>query len=120
MRGNGTYATGARRTTCCPTRPCNRAAVRRYSSVEWLAMRDMASAPLTLMASLCLLALAGCGSSREAARQTAHQEAFRQDTPFTTRVTGRGEDVCWSVKRAFLSQGYMLDRGGDTLVLSGT
>lgn len=84
-------------------------------------MRAMASAPFTLTTSLCLLALTagltGCGS-REAARK--NPEAFSQDTPYTTRVTGRGEDVCWSVKRAFLTQGYMLDRGADTLVMSGT
>src|SRR5262249_61705871 len=30
-------------------------------------------------------------------------------------IQGSGEVVCWSVKRAFLNQGYMLDRSTDTV-----
>src|SRR5262249_32220132 len=49
------------------------------------------------------------------------EASFRPDTPYAAKVVGRGEDVCWSVKRAFLTQGYMIDRGGsDTLIMSGT
>lgn len=82
-------------------------------------MRALSIAPLTLMAYLCLLgaasALSGC-----AKREMYRQEAFTPDTPFSEKLPGRGESVCWSVKRAFLTQGYMLDRGSDTLIMTGT
>jgi len=77
------------------------------------------SAPLTSMAYVCLLglsvALAGCGK-----RETVRHESFQSDTPFSAKVSGRGEAVCWSVKRALLTQGYMLDRGGEGLIMTGT
>jgi len=67
----------------------------------------------------CLLlgiaAISGCGK-----REMYRQEAFNAVTPFSAKIAGRGQEVCWSVKRAFLSQGYMLDRGGDTLIMTGT
>jgi hypothetical protein len=66
-----------------------------------------------LPALLALLALGGCGG------KPAVKQEFRADTPHSQRVTGPGEAVCWAVKRAFLTQGYMLERGSDTLVMSG-
>lgn len=73
----------------------------------------------TLIACLCVFGmvatLPGCGT-----REINRPEAFARDTPFSARLDGRGEAVCWSVKRAFLSQGYMLDRGGDSLIMTGT
>jgi hypothetical protein len=64
----------------------------------------MESAPLMSMACACLLglsvALPGCGK-----RETVRHESFQSDTPFSAKVSGRGEDVCWSVKRALLTQG---------------
>jgi hypothetical protein len=72
-----------------------------------------------MMACLCALAgvtaLPGC-----AKKETYRPEEFKPNTPFSQRIPGRGKEVCWSVKRAFLSQGYMLDRGGDTLIMTGT
>lgn len=53
----------------------------------------------------------------------AHHPATRQFSaaaPFSKTFTGSGDTVCWSVKRALLSQGYMLDRPNDTGVLTGT
>jgi len=35
-------------------------------------------------------------------------------------LSGSSDAVCWSVKRALLSQGYMLDRPGESGVLTGT
>jgi hypothetical protein len=61
------------------------------------------------------ISLAGCGG-----RNTVPDEPFRADTPFSARVQGKGDSVCWAVKRAFLTQGYMLDRGSDTLIMTGT
>src|SRR5258706_4754752 len=60
------------------------------------------------------LALGGCGGSKPV------KEEFRADTPYSQRVKGPGEAVCWAVKRAFLTQGYMLERGSDTLVMTGS
>ena len=60
-----------------------------------------------------LLALGGCGGSKPV------KPEFRADTPYSQRVKGPGENVCWAVKRAFLTQGYMLERGADALVMSG-
>jgi hypothetical protein len=56
--------------------------------------------------------LAGCASHRPAPE-------FTPDAPFSRMVSGSGETVCWSVKRALLSQGYMLDRPNDAGVLTG-
>src|SRR5580700_1972750 len=45
---------------------------------------------------------------------------FTADAPFSRNFTGSGDEVCWSVKRALLSQGYMLDRPNDGGVLTGS
>ena len=81
-------------------------------------MRKSESVPSTwllLHLVAAVLAVSGCGK-----RDMYRDDAFRADTPFSARVQGSGDAVCWSVKRAFLSQGYMLDRGSDTLILTGT
>ena len=60
-----------------------------------------------------LVAIGGCGGSKPV------KPEFRADTPYSQRVSGPGENVCWAVKRAFLTQGYMLERSADSLVMSG-
>lgn len=45
---------------------------------------------------------------------------FTAAAPFSRTFTGSGDAVCWSVKRALLSQGYMLDRPSDAGVLTGS
>src|SRR5580698_6481003 len=45
---------------------------------------------------------------------------FTADAPFSRNFAGSGDEVCWSVKRALLSQGYMLDRPNDGGVLTGS
>ena len=67
------------------------------------------------MSFVLVMALTACGG-----RQSTKQAEFRADTPFSARVQGQGEDVCWSVKRAFLTQGYMIDRGSDAMIMTGT
>jgi hypothetical protein len=57
--------------------------------------------------------LAGCAHHPPPAQFTA-------SAPFSRTFTGSGDTVCWSVKRALLSQGYMLDRPGDAGVLTGS
>jgi len=45
---------------------------------------------------------------------------FTVNAPFSRTFSGSGDAVCWSVKRALLSQGYMLDRPNDAGVLTGS
>jgi hypothetical protein len=45
---------------------------------------------------------------------------FTADAPFSRNFTGSGDSVCWSVKRALLSQGYMLDHANDSGVMTGS
>jgi hypothetical protein len=47
-------------------------------------------------------------------------QQFTASAPFSRTFTGSGDAVCWSVKRALLSQGYMLDRPNDAGVLTGS
>lgn len=60
-------------------------------------------------------ALSACSSTKE----KPNEEAFLSSTPFSKTLAGSSESVCWSAKRAFLSQGYILERS-DTLILTGT
>jgi hypothetical protein len=59
--------------------------------------------------------VAACGSDPPKLKP----ETFDANTPFSRQLAGSGEAVCWSVKKAFLSQGYILDRS-DTLILTGS
>ena len=64
-------------------------------------------------AAVAIVLLSGC----------AHRpppQQFTADAPFSRTFAGSGDTVCWSVKRALLSQGYMLDRAGDAGVLTGS
>jgi hypothetical protein len=74
--------------------------------------RSIASRQVWALAAATAL-LAGC----------AHHPPPRQftaDAPFSRNFTGTGDSVCWSVKRALLSQGYMLDRPNDSGVMTGS
>ena len=59
--------------------------------------------------------MAGCASHKP--RDIA--DNFSVQAPFSRTFQGGGDNVCWSVKRAMLSQGYMLDRPNDSGVLTG-
>lgn len=61
--------------------------------------------------------LAACGSTPAVYKQ----QSFETNTPFSENVQGSPDVVCWSVKRALLSQGYMLnDQSADSVTLTGT
>jgi len=74
----------------------------------------------TVQRCICALAVAavaaGCASHK---RDVEHQR-FSAAAPFSKTIAGSGDSVCWSVKRALLSQGYMLDRPSDSGVPTGT
>jgi hypothetical protein len=61
------------------------------------------------------VAVSACASRREVARGP-----FTGSAPFSKTIAGSGDAVCWSVKRALLGQGYMLERSGEPGVLTGT
>jgi hypothetical protein len=46
-------------------------------------------------------------------------QQFTTSAPYSKTFPGSGDVVCWSVKRALLSQGYMLDHPGEGGVLTG-
>jgi hypothetical protein len=48
------------------------------------------------------------------------QESISTQAPFSRTFQGSGDSVCWGVKRALLSQGYMLDRPNESGVMTGT
>jgi hypothetical protein len=61
--------------------------------------------------------VAGCASHKH----DLARESFSETAPFSKTLVGSGETVCWCVKRALLSQGYMLDRPDDSSsILTGT
>jgi hypothetical protein len=60
--------------------------------------------------------VAGCASGKH----DRVPERFSASAPYSKTISGRGDSVCWSVKRALLSQGYMLERASDSGVLTGT
>jgi hypothetical protein len=68
------------------------------------------------LASLLAIALvaAGCASKHDT------RPPFAGAAPFSKTIAGSGDAVCWSVKRAMLGQGYMLERSSETGVLTGT
>jgi hypothetical protein len=72
---------------------------------------------VTGMASLALLAAAASGCASHKHRELAE---FSPAAPFSKTFSGSGDTVCWSVKRALLSQGYMLDRPDGAGVLTGS
>ena len=69
-----------------------------------------------LLNGAALAALLAACSSNPAYRD----EKFADNTPYSKRVQGCGDVVCWSVKRAFLTQGYLLDRSADPVIVTGT
>jgi hypothetical protein len=72
------------------------------------------SVPLVLATALIVVG-GGCASKHDVAR-----DSISADAPFSKTFAGSGDTVCWSVKRAMLSQGYMLERSSDNGVLTGS
>jgi hypothetical protein len=69
---------------------------------------------------LAWTALALSVMSCASARHDVASGPFTTAAPFSKKIAGSGDAVCWSVKRAMLSQGYMLDRPTDSGVLTGS
>ena len=69
---------------------------------------------------LAVLAVASAVGGCATRKQDVAADSITPQAPFSRTFTGSADTVCWSVKRALLSQGYMLDRGGDAGVVTGT
>jgi Uncharacterized protein conserved in bacteria (DUF2242) len=67
---------------------------------------------------LLVVGLGGAGCATH--KHDLARESINNDAPYSRTFAGSGDTVCWSVKRALLSQGYMLDRGNESGVLTGT
>ena len=70
----------------------------------------------TTVVAAALITASGCASRKVDIAEASISTA----APFSRTFQGSGDAVCWSVKRALLSQGYMLDRPNDSGVLTGT
>jgi Uncharacterized protein conserved in bacteria (DUF2242) len=69
-----------------------------------------------LSAVLSVTVMAGCA----ARKHDIARDSISVKAPFSETFSGPSDAVCWSVKRALLSQGYMLDRSSEAGVLTGT
>jgi hypothetical protein len=63
-----------------------------------------------------VIAATGCASRKA----DLAEASISTKAPFSRTFQGSGDTVCWGVKRALLSQGYMLDRANESGVLTGT
>ena len=82
-------------------------------------MRSSASIPSLSGVALMVAATVAAGGCASHKVDIAQQSISAQ-APFSRTFQGSGDTVCWGVKRALLSQGYMLDRPNDSGVLTGT
>ena len=73
---------------------------------------SMAASRLVLLTVAAVAA--GCASKHDT------RGPFVRSAPFSKTIAGSGDAVCWSVKRALLGQGYMLERSTESGVLTGT
>ena len=79
------------------------------------------SGSLTSVCSVVLISAAALVVSGCASRKVdVAQASISAQAPFSRNFQGSGDTVCWSVKRALLSQGYMLDRPNESGILTGT
>jgi hypothetical protein len=88
------------------------------SGGKWIMRAPAFASPVScfyLQLIAATIALAGCGTTQEVYRD----EEFQPQTPFSANIQRPSKVVCWSVKRAFLSQGYMLERAADSATLTG-
>ena len=69
---------------------------------------------LVAVLTAAVAAAAGCASKHDT------RGPFVGAAPFSKTISGSGDAVCWSVKRALLGQGYMLERSSEPGVLTGT
>ena len=67
-----------------------------------------------------VLAAAAVAASLAGCAHHPKPQLFSAAAPYSKTFNGSGDTVCWSVKRALLSQGYMLDHANEGGVLTGS
>ena len=75
--------------------------------------QSSATAPRLVLLTIAV-AVVGCAAKHDT------RGPFVGSAPFSKTIPGSGDAVCWSVKRALLGQGYMLERSSESGVLTGT
>jgi uncharacterized protein DUF2242 len=75
---------------------------------------------MTVCRCLGVLAVALLAGGCASGRRDVSKGNFTAEAPYSRILSGPADAVCWSVKRALLSQGYMLDRPTESGVLTGT
>jgi Uncharacterized protein conserved in bacteria (DUF2242) len=80
----------------------------------------MGNAGIASMVRGCVVLTVAAMASGCAHHKDVIPTPFTASAPFSKTIAGPGDTVCWSVKRALLSQGYMLDKSGEPGVLTGT
>lgn len=77
--------------------------------------KNRGSMPAIRLAVLSIgAAVTGCATKHDT------RGPFVPTAPFSRTIPGSGDAVCWSVKRALLGQGYLLERSSDAGVYTGT
>ncbi|MGH8150233.1 MAG: DUF2242 domain-containing protein [Steroidobacteraceae bacterium] len=83
--------------------------------------RSTVMMPRLVIRTVMMLCVAMLVADRAARKPDLALSSLSESAPFSKTLTGSGDIVCWSVKRALLSQGYMLDNPEDSsTVLTGT
>lgn len=80
--------------------------------------RSLSAVALRPYVALLTVALVATGCASR--KHDLARDSISAQAPFSKTFRGSGDVVCWSVKRALLSQGYMLDRSTESSVLTGT
>lgn len=75
---------------------------------------------IAVLGSLSLLVMVAAVSGCASHKHDIARDSISASAPFSRTFAGEPDAVCWSVKRALLSQGYMLDRAADSGVMTGT
>jgi hypothetical protein len=79
--------------------------------------RSLSAVALRPYVALLTVALVATGCASR--KHDLARDSISAQAPFSKTFRGSGDAVCWSVKRALLSQGYMLDRSAESGVLTG-
>lgn len=79
------------------------------------------SSVATMRGGFVILAATVLASGCASQKHDVARDSLNVAAPFSKTLVGSGDTVCWCVKRALLSQGYMLDRPDESSsVLTGT
>ena len=85
-----------------------------------MVLARMARMAIAMSSSLSLLVIMAAAGGCASRKHDIARDSISPSAPFSRTFAGPADAVCWSVKRALLSQGYMLDRAAESGVMTGT